>query len=148
MATIQQHFLLPKLLHREGAIDRVLNVLMTLPMDKAWRVEVKEAKSTRSEKQNNTLWWIYQTILEMGGEPMGGWTKDDLHEFFLCSHFGTEVHEVFGKKRQVPRRRSSKLGKLEFAQYVDFIYRFMAEQGVVLPDPDPDYAEHREEEAA
>jgi hypothetical protein len=133
---------------RDQVICRIVDALEDLPADEGFRVELHEHRSTRSEKQNNCLWWVYETILEMGGEMMGGYTKDDLHEFFLCSHFGTEVRTVFGKRRQVPKRRSSRLSKIEFAQLVDFIYRFMAEQGVVLPDPDPDYAIHREEEAA
>jgi hypothetical protein len=138
-------FILQKLLPREGKIDLILSEIMGLASDKSWRIEIKEAKATRSEKQNNTLWWIYETILEVGGETMGGWEKSDLHEFFLCLHFGDEIREVFGKKRRVPRKRSSKLGKIEFAELVEHIYRFMAEQGVALPQPDPDYLLHREE---
>jgi len=141
-------FMLPKLLAREGQIDRILNAIMALPAEKAWRVQIKEARATRSEKQNNALWWIYDTILEMGGNTMAGWDRQDLHEFFLCLHFGDEIKEVFGQKRRVARKRSSNLSKTEFAEFFDHIYRFMAEQGVVLPDPDPEYMLHRDEETA
>ena len=48
---------------------------------------------------------------------MGGWTKDDLHEFFLIDHFGENL-KLFGKKRLKPMRRSSRLNKMEFADFV------------------------------
>lgn len=76
---------------------------------------------------------------EWDGEAMRGWTAADLHEFFLIDHFGSEVHELFGKKRLKPLRRSSRLSKMEFADYIDHIQRFMAERGVFIPDPDPEW---------
>lgn len=141
-------FILPRLLPRDRQICNVVDALEDLPISEGWRIEIHPHKMTRSAKQNRTLWWIYDNILERGGESMGGWTRDDLHEFFLCSHFGTEIHEMFGKKRQVPKRRSSKLSKMEFAEFAEHIYRFMAEQGVVLPQPDPDMAMEFEDEKA
>lgn len=133
-------FVLPKLLPRDRQICNVVDALEDLPISEGFRVEIHVHKSTRSAKQNRTLWWIYERILEYGGEAMGGWRVEDIHEFMLCTHFGTEIHEMFGKKRQVPKRRSSRLSKHEFAEFVEHIYRFMAEQGVVLPQPDPDMA--------
>jgi hypothetical protein len=92
-------------------------------------------KSRRTSSQNATLWMIYQQIIETGGEDMQGFTKDDLHEFFLIDHFGGEAHELFGRKRLKPHRRSSRLTKGEFADFLDHIVRFMAERGVVLAMP-------------
>lgn len=92
-------------------------------------------KSRRTTEQNALLWALYDDILERGGELLGGWTKDDLHEYFLGEHFGWEVHEALGMKRQKPMRRSSRLTKTEFGQYIDFIVRRMAEHGVVLKLP-------------
>jgi hypothetical protein len=144
----EKSFILPRLLPRDQVICRIVDSIEDLPISEGFRVELHRHKSTRSDKQNNTLWWIYDEILKRGGETMGGWIREDLHEFFLIEHFGAEVHTVFGKKRQRPIRRSSRLSKLEFAEFVEFIYRFMAQQGIVLPDPDPDYAIHRAEAAA
>jgi len=147
MAT-KRTFILPRLLPRDVQICNIVDELENLPASEGFRVEIHPHRATRSEKQNNCLWWIYQTILDMGGEAMGGWLKEDLHDFFLLEHFGAEVHMVFGKKRQRPIRRSSRLSKMEFAEFVEFIYRFMAQKGVVLPSPDPDYLEKREDAAA
>ena len=117
---------------RLPALTRARQALADLPLDKAWRVEITAFKARRSVEQNALLWSLYDDILERGGEAMGGWTKDDLHQFFLIEHFGSETRKIFGKRRLVPRRRSSRLSKLEFSAFVDFVVRFMAEQGVVL----------------
>lgn len=92
-------------------------------------------KHRRSSQQNRLLWSLYGDIIERGGEAMAGWKADDLHEFFLIDHFGSETHEMFGRKRLKPLRRSSRLSKVEFGEFVDHIVQFMAERGVVLELP-------------
>lgn len=140
--------ILPKLMPRDIAICNLVDTLEDLPISEGFKVEIHEHAATRSEKQNNCLWWIYGEILKLGGNVMAGWDKDDLHEFFLGEHFGTVTKTVFGRKRRTPIRRSKSLSKTHFAELVDFIYRFMANEGVVLPEPDPDYKvrRHREQE--
>jgi hypothetical protein len=131
-------FVLP-VVGRERALQLAHTVLGSLDEGAAWRVTVEPVVRRRSLSQNAYLWAMYGLILDLGGETMGGWTKDDLHEFFLITHFGHEVRELFGKKRLVPLRRSSKLTTVEFRDFVDAIQRFMAERGVFVPDPDPSY---------
>lgn len=92
-------------------------------------------KSRRTNSQNATLWMVYEQILQRGGEAMRGFTKDELHEFFLIDFFGSETKELFGRKRLKPLRRSSRLTKTEFGDFLDHIVRFMAERGVVLSLP-------------
>src|SRR3990167_9584662 len=92
-------------------------------------------KSRRTTTQNALLWSLYTDIIENGGEAMRGFTKDDLHEFFLIDYFGSETLDLFGRKRLKPLRRSSRLTKLEFSDFVEHIVRFMAEHGVVLELP-------------
>jgi hypothetical protein len=93
-------------------------------------------KSRRTTSQNATLWMVYEQIIDRGGEAMRGFTKDDLHEFFLIDHFGGEAHELFGRRRLKPHKRSSRLTKIEFGEFLDHIVRFMAERGVVLEMPE------------
>lgn len=124
--------------------ERIATVLAGLSTEKAWSVEIKPHKPTRSGEQNRYLWSIYGFILDAGGEDLGGWTKDDLHEFFLMEHFGHEVKRIFGRKRLVPLRRSSKLNKQEFTDFIETIARFMAERGVYVPTPQDDEAWHVE----
>lgn len=144
----KQTFLLPKMLSRDRQICRVVDAMEDLPISEGFRVEIHEHKATRNDKQNNTLWWLYGEIIKIGGNLMAGWTKENLHDFFLGRHFGITRKIILGEVFDTPTRRSSKLSKIEFANLVDSIYNFMASQGVILPQPDPDYAEHREEEAA
>ena len=117
---------------RSRDIGRVVHELESLDEEREWRVTIEEKKSQRTLSQNALLWAIYTEILQRGGEAMGGWTKEDLHEFFLQNHFGSETRKIFGKRRLIALRRSSRLTKTEFSDFVESIYRFMAEQGVVL----------------
>lgn len=137
--TQNQSILLPRSLSREGAIARISRVLAALPLDLAWRVEVHEQKPKRSHGQNDYMWALYDFIIKRGGVEMEGWTKDDLHEYFLQKHFGSRIITFMGDRKRVPMRRSSRLNKQEFTDYLEFVLRYMAEKGVYLPSPDDDW---------
>jgi hypothetical protein len=92
-------------------------------------------RSRRSNEQNALLWRLYTDILSLGGESLGGWTKDDLHEYCLGEWAGWDRCEAFGRVRLKPKRRSSRLTKSEFGDYLDFVCRRMAEHGIVLSLP-------------
>lgn len=133
-----QLFHLPATEKRVEVIDRLQRLLTRLDAGKAWTVEVKEHKPTRSDSQNRYLWGVvYATILREGGESLGGWAAADLHEYFLGEHFGWEVMEGFGKKRMRPIRHSSRLNKQEFSDYLAFIQEKAANMGIVIPDAEP-----------
>lgn len=137
--TAESIFVLPKLLPRDRAIERVAGFLARLPQEKAWRVSVQEQKRTRTQQQNRYLWGVaYPAILTGGGEALAGWDAEDLHEYFLGEHFGWETLEGFGRKRVKPLRRSAKLTTQEFSDHVAFIQRKAAEFGVYVPDPEGD----------
>ena len=125
--------LIPATEGRKAALERVGRVLSTLPLAR-YRVTVEEAKPKRSDPQNRYLWGVvYPAILSAG--KLEGWSANDLHEYLLGEHFGWELVEGFGRKRQRPIRRSSKLSKLEFVDYVSFIQQRMSEHGIYVPDP-------------
>jgi len=131
-----QSVYLPASPSREGVIDRLARALRGLPATQAWRVEVHAHKPQRSDQQNRYLWGaVYPSILKAGGETLRGWTPEDLHEYLLGEHFGWETLTGFGRRRMRPIRRSSKLNKQEFADYVGFIQQRMAEHGIYVPDP-------------
>ena len=121
---------------RTKRIVGLMAYLAKLPIDHAWRLEITEAKSRRTLSQNALLWSLYGEILRKGGESLGGWAADDLHEYCLGEWSGWEKLEGFGRKRLRPLKRSSRLSKSEFTAYLDFIYRRMAEHGIVLDDPE------------
>jgi len=103
---------------------------------KSWKVTLEEFKPRRSDAQNAFLWGVvYPSILEGGGEALAGWQKDDLHEFMLGEHFGWETLTLGGRTVHKPVRRSSRLNKQDFSDYLEFLSRRAAELGIVIPEP-------------
>lgn len=109
-----------------------------LPKNKAFAVEVKAHSPKRSDPQNRYLWGVAYAAL---AKALPGWDAEDIHEYMLGEHFGWERAELLGRVKLRPIRRSSKLDKKEFAEFVDFIQRKAAEHGVDIPDADPFYWE-------
>jgi hypothetical protein len=112
-----------------------------LDQTKSWKVTLEEFKPRRSDMQNAFLWGVvYPSILEGGGEALAGWQKDDLHEYMLGEHFGWETITLGGRTVHKPVRRSSRLNKQDFSDYLEFLSRRAAELGIVIPEPS--YGEH------
>lgn len=133
-----QQFILPKLMSREGTIARIARVLETLAQETAWCIEVKEHKPRRSDAQNRYLWGVvYPTVLKAG--KLEGWTAEEVHDYCLGEHFGWETVTGLGRRKIRPIRRSSRLNKQEFSDYIAFIQRRMSEHGIYIPDADPDH---------
>jgi hypothetical protein len=122
-------------IRQDADLSRMTACIAALAKEGPVEISAKPHKPKRSNDQNALLWAIYGDIIRIGGEAMAGWNKDDLHEFFLGSHFGWKQCALFGQKRKKPARRSSRLNKAEFSDFVEFIVRFMAEQGVYLQLP-------------
>ena len=92
-------------------------------------------RSRRSLDQNALLWALYTEAKEKAGEALGGWDTATIHEYMLGEHFGWITSEALGRKRQTPLRRSSRLTKPEFSEFVEFVVRRFAEHGIVLSLP-------------
>jgi hypothetical protein len=117
----------------ERVLANLTCFLSRLPMDKAWSVEVKPYRARRSDQQNRYLWGVvYATLEEATGQEAEDW-----HEYWLGEWGGWEVVDMLGQKKRKPVRRSSKLSRMEFADYVGFIQRSAAQHGIYIPDPDP-----------
>lgn len=128
-------FRLPAGVGSAVVLGRIRRFLEGLPSDQAFDVTVQRHKPRRSLAQNALLWSLYGDILEGAGERMRGWQPDDLHEFFLGEHYGWEKLDGLKRARLKPLRRSSTMNKQDFSDHIDFIVRYMAEQGVVLTLP-------------
>jgi len=117
--------------------NAIANMVSRLDPAQSWQISIEAFKPKRSDQQNAFLWGVvYPSILEGGGESLRGWTATDLHEYFLIEAFGSEVIEGFGRKRHKPLRRSSKLTKQEFSDYLAIIEAKCAEMGIHIPEPD------------
>jgi hypothetical protein len=125
-------FSLQKGIERAAAIGRIAAFLTALSRSHAWTVEVKQFNRRRSDPQNRYLWGVaYPSIVK----HLEGWTAEDVHEYCLGECFGWERIEGLNRARLKPVKRSSKLSVTEFADFVAFIQRRMAEHGVYVPDP-------------
>ncbi len=119
----------------------VTRMVQGLAPDRVWAVEVSEWKKPRTNQQNAYLWGVvYPMVLEAGGEALAGWTRDDLHEYFLGEVWGWETLEGFGKKRLRPLKRTSRMTAAEFTEYLHGIENRLMDLGIG-PLPEPIYNE-------
>lgn len=126
---------LPRGEGRARVVSRVIEFIAALPMDMAHEVQIRERARRRSDAQNRYLWGVvYKTICDR----LEGWEDTDVHEYCLGEYFGWTRLTGFGKTRLKATRRSKRLNKQEFADYVAWIQRHMAEKGIYIPDPNED----------
>jgi hypothetical protein len=100
-----------------------------------WALRNILRKSRRTSDQNSLLWALYEDAIKQGGETLGGWTKDDIHEYMLGEYHGWEKKTALGRTRLKPVKRSSRMTKAEFSDYVAFVVKRFAEHGIVLELP-------------
>jgi hypothetical protein len=123
---------------RANVLANAQRFLAALPAQKSWRVDVCEHRERRSDAQNRYLWGVCYAELQRAT----GQEAEDWHEYMLGECYGWEKVEMMGRKKLRPMRRSSKMDRKEFAEYVEFIQRRAAEHGIFIQDPDPFYADH------
>lgn len=136
--------------NRDMAIAKLARMLHDFLPGKNLRVRVDIKRRERSDLQNRALWGCaYKALHEQTGND-----ADDLHTYFCGRFFGWIEKDIFGMRRRVPRRTTTKdeYGKRDvlqtdvMAEFYDFIQRESAMAGFDVPDPDPDW--WRESEAA
>lgn len=130
---------------RARARERLLRIIDGfLPLTRAWAVDIKPYVKERSSKQNK---WLHGVAYKLLSDATG-YEREDIAEYLLGTHFGWKDRKLPGKRVvQVPIRttttdedgRRKVLTVEQFAEYKDFIQRFGAEHGIIIPDPDPDY---------
>jgi hypothetical protein len=127
----------PKGTSADAIAAAVTRMVQGLAPDRVWAVEVSEWKKPRTNQQNAYLWGVvYPMVLEAGGEALAGWTRDDLHEYFLGEVWGWETLEGFGKKRLRPLKRTSRMTAAEFTEYLHGIENRLMDLGIgPLPEP-------------
>jgi len=125
-----------------GTTPKQLTVAVTrmvqgLDTTKAWSVEIQPWKPPRTHQQNAFLYGVvYPSLIEGAGELLAGWELQDIHEYFLGEWAGIETITGFGRERTRPLKRSSKLTKQEFSDYLEFISQRCADLGIVIPVPE------------
>ena len=119
---------------KSAIVNSVAVLVRQLDESRAWVVTVEEFRRPRTNQQNAFLWGVvYPCVIEAGN--LEGWTPNDLHEYFLGECFGWETLEGMGRKKVKPVKRSSRLNKQEFSDYLEFISAKCADMGIVIPEP-------------
>lgn len=95
------------------------------------RVVITEEKyrHKRTPPQNARYWAI---LTALGNEV--GHTKEEMHEEVLCEKFEYEIVEFRGWQRKRPKKRSSNLTTVEFAELMAIAERWAVEAGVFWED--------------
>lgn len=98
-------------------------------------INLKKARSKRSDQQNKYMWGVVIPYLQDGFKNIGyQLSKDEVHQFIKSKFNLIEiVNEQTGDTVQVPLS-TTQLTKTEFGEYLEKIFQFSAEfLGVVIP---------------
>lgn len=107
------------------------------------------AEETRSEQANG----YYRGVVLKSAAEETGQLPDDIHDFWCAKFIPDErkhlefFHKMTGEKIEadVDVRRSSKLNRAEFYDFVELCRQWLIEfLGVTTPDPDPAYWRKRQ----
>jgi len=107
----------------------VFEYLEKLNLSKKYSVEITLKRETRTLSQNR-LYWLYLACLEYetGNE------KESLHDHFRKKWLKKKEGEFQGEKI-IMTYSTTELNTKQFADYIDKIVLFAAEEGIILPDP-------------
>ena len=143
---LPKQWLLPKLLPRERVAEQIAVFVRALDAAKAYRVTVEAATIPRTSQQNRYLWGVaYKLIADAVGYEV-----DEVAEFCCGQYFGWTDKRVPKKPsnpegvESVPVRTTttnengerSVLNKQDFTDYIAFVHRFAASNGIYIPDAD------------
>jgi hypothetical protein len=113
------------ILRNADVVATALNFIRAINInpDELVEVVVKPYKRNRSLEQNDTYWMI---ITDIGNEL--GYTKNDMHEFFMREYLPPRSIEVNGKVIEAYSTRELKVGEMK--DYLDRIIQWAAEHGI------------------
>lgn len=130
--------------NRENVRANLHAFIDRLPTTQSWQFAVTKYHKPRSDKQRKALFGAaYRPLMEYMG-LRGERDKEDLHAFFCGEYWGW--HPVL-KNKPVRTTTRNERGEREEINTVDalefyaFIQQRAAEQGVMVPDPDPFWKE-------
>jgi len=119
------------ILRNADVVATALNFIRAINInpDELVEVVVKPYKRNRSLEQNDTYWMI---LTDIGNEL--GYTKNDMHEFFMREYLPPRSIEVNGKVMEAYSTRELKVGEMK--DYLDRIVQWAAEHGIQHRHPD------------
>lgn len=134
---------------RDEAIQRVAETLRFFHLGKPVNVKITIARPERTVPQLRYLWGVpYRMLADaFGFEP------EEISEYLCGSYWGWKPKRLpGGRSHEVPIRTTTEdadgnrdvIDGKEFWDYVEWIQRVGARQGMVIPDPDPNYKIEKE----
>ena len=129
---------------REETIQRIVNTLRFFQIGKPVNVKMTIARPERTIPQLRYLRGVpYQMLADhFGYEP------DEISEYLCGQYWGWKPKKLpGGRMQEVPMRTTTVdedgnrdvIDGQVFWDYVEWIQRVGARQGIVIPDPDPNY---------
>lgn len=130
--------------NRDKEIERVISTARLIHPGKAVNVRFTIARTERTLPQVAYLHGVCYAMLS----EHTGYEKDEIEEYLLGAYFGWKEKKLpGGRVSSVPIRRTTTdeegnrdvLEGRKFWDFVEWIQRVGARQGLVIPDPDPNY---------
>lgn len=133
---------------RPLALKLAQSILAKLDEKEAWSITCEPVRSKRSDEQNAYLWAVPIKMLS----DHTGYEPEEVHHYLCGQYWGWRdrkvpktprnhdgiVSEPIRTTTRNAQGKRSVLGKLEFADYVEFIQRFAAKHcSLLIPDPAP-----------
>ena len=138
-----QTYALHKLCPRRDLVRANLHAFIDrLPLEKSWRIEIKELRKERSLRQNSALFGVAYPIIMAATGLQGDADMAQLHRDFCGDFFGW-TDGPLGHRKPIRTTTTNERGERELidaatmAQFYAFVQRKAAEFGIDVPDPDP-----------
>lgn len=129
--------------NREREIERIVMLCNTFQAGKAVNVKFTIARPERTPPQLRYLWGVAYEMLS----DAAGYEKQDIHEYLCMAFFGKKVKKLPGNRlEEIPIRTTTEdedgqrdvIDGEAFWRFVEFVQRFAARHGVIVPDPEKD----------
>ena len=126
---------------RSSVLSALTAQLEGLPRDKAFVVSV--TPETRSLRQNSYLWGVvYAEIVDyMKHEHQCEYSAEAVHEVLKIKFLPHTVEQMHRRSVKI-YRTTTKLTKEEFSDYLEKVFAWAAEFGLVISSPDWDWQQH------
>lgn len=130
--------------NRDDLINEVIKVCQEYESGKPINIRFTIARPERTPPQLRYLWGVAYELLS----EAAGYEKQDIHEYLCMAHFGKRVKMLPGNRsEEIPIRTTTEdeegnrdvITGDAFWKFVEFVQRFAARHGVIVPDPDKSY---------
>lgn len=119
--------------------------------DGEYVLTIERLHATRSKAQNDYYFAVMVArVADFWSTPAKRWSEDAAHEVLKATFLPHDLalNGLNGTllNGYVIGGSTAKLNKLQFVEYLEAIQMHFAERGLVIPDPDPLWRQHAEDE--